>query len=61
VTDRIEVRIQKHAAIMAAVATFEAYIKGEVLANSLVLVDAAVGEVVELNDEVSLWVAVEVA
>jgi isoleucyl-tRNA synthetase len=61
VTDRIEVRIQKHTAIMAAVATFETYIKGEVLANSLVLVDAAVGEVVELNDEVSLMVAVEVA
>jgi hypothetical protein len=61
VTDRIEVRIQKHEAIVAAVATFEAYIKGEVLANSLVLVDAAVGEVVELNDEVSLMVLVEVA
>jgi hypothetical protein len=51
----------KHAAIMAAVATFETYIKWEVLANSLILVDAAVGEVLELNDEVSLRVAVEVA
>ncbi|HAD12385.1 MAG TPA: isoleucine--tRNA ligase [Saprospirales bacterium] len=60
VTDRIAVRIERHAAIEAAVTQFGAYIQEEVLANSLTLADQVSGETVELNDEVSLVMAVEV-
>jgi isoleucyl-tRNA synthetase len=54
VTDRIAVRIERHAAIVSAVEQFGGYIKDEVLANSLVLADAVEGDAVELNDEVTL-------
>ncbi|MBN8680307.1 MAG: class I tRNA ligase family protein [Chitinophagales bacterium] len=60
VTDRIAVRIERHAAIEAAVAQFGAYIQEEVLANSLSLADQVSGETVELNDEVSLVMEVSV-
>jgi isoleucyl-tRNA synthetase len=60
VTDRIDVRIEKHEAIMQAVNQFGDYIKNEVLANSLILADAVAGEAVELNDEVTLQVEVTV-
>jgi isoleucyl-tRNA synthetase len=60
VTDRIAVRIERHPAIEAAVAQFGEYIKEEVLANSLSLTDGLNGETVELNDDVSLVMAVEV-
>ncbi len=61
VTDRIDVRIQKHDAILNAVGQFSDYIKNEVLANSLILADTVAGEAVELNDEVTLQVEVTVA
>jgi len=60
VTDRIAVRMERHPAIVAAVEQFGSYIKDEVLANSLVLVDSVSGEAVELNDEVSLTMDVTV-
>jgi isoleucyl-tRNA synthetase len=60
VTDRIAVRIEKHAAISDAVAQFGDYIKSEVLANSLSLADSVAGEQVELNDEVTLVIEVNV-
>lgn len=60
VTDRIDVRIEKHEAIMQAVNQFGDYIKNEVLANSLILADAVAGDAVELNDEVTLQVDVTV-
>jgi isoleucyl-tRNA synthetase len=60
VTDRIEVRIERHPAIEAAVEQYGEYIKEEVLANSLVLADSVDGEAVELNDEVTLAMDVSV-
>lgn len=60
VTDRIAVRIERHAAIVSAVEQFGGYIKDEVLANSLVLADAVEGDAVELNDEVTLKLEVSV-
>jgi isoleucyl-tRNA synthetase len=60
VTDRIEVRIERHPAIEAAVTQYGEYIKEEVLANSLVLADSVDGEAVELNDEVTLAMDVSV-
>ena len=61
VTDRIDVRIEKHDAILNAVGQFGDYIKAEVLANSLILADTVAGDAVELNDEVTLQVEVTVA
>jgi isoleucyl-tRNA synthetase len=58
ITDRIHVTIEKHAAIMEAVAKFSDYIKGEVLADSLVLADSVSVEKTEFNDEVSLGIDV---
>jgi isoleucyl-tRNA synthetase len=58
VTDRIEVRIERHQAIEAAVENFREYIKSEVLANSLVLASEVDGEKVELSDELTLNVEV---
>lgn len=60
VTDRISVAIENHPAVEKAVQDFGEYIQSEVLANSLFLSDTASGEVVEMNDEVTLRVAVEV-
>ena len=60
VTDRISVALENHTAVQKAVQDFGEYIKSEVLANSLVLSDAASGEVVEMNDEVTLRIAVQV-
>lgn len=59
ITDRIRVTIARHPAVEAAVDSFGAYIQGEVLADALVLADAAVGEAVELNDEVSVHIKVD--
>jgi len=58
VTDRIVVTLEKHAAILEAVARFGDYIKGEVLAESLSLADVVDGERVELNEEVVLGIEV---
>jgi len=60
VTDRIEVRIERHLAIVSAVEQFGGYIREEVLANELVLADSVDGDPVELNDEVQLNIAVRV-
>ncbi len=61
VTDRIEVAIEPHPAIEAAVAHYADYIKAEVLANSLILTAEGPWETVELNDEVTLNVRVSMA
>ena len=58
ITDRINVTIEKHAAIMEAVTQFSDYIKSEVLADSLVLADAVAVDKTELNDEVALGIEV---
>jgi isoleucyl-tRNA synthetase len=62
VSDRIEVRMEKHPAIVPAVERFSAYIKEEVLADALDLVEEALdGFQVELSDELTLSMAVQVA
>jgi isoleucyl-tRNA synthetase len=61
VTDRISVRIERHPAILDAVAQFGEYIKSEVLANTLSLADSVDGVPVELNDEVVLGIEVLVS
>ena len=58
VTDRVTVTVERHEAILAAVAQFHDYIKGEVLATDLVVVDGWEGDKVDLNDEVELGIAV---
>ena len=58
ITDRINVTIEKHVAIMEAVTQFSDYIKSEVLADSLVLADAVAVDKTELNDEVALGIEV---
>jgi len=59
ITDRINVTLQKHEAILPAVTQFGAYIQEEVLANSLELADSVDGEEVELLDGVVVGVKVE--
>ena len=59
ITDRINVTLQKHEAILPAVAQFGAYIQEEVLANSLELADSVDGEEVELLDGVVMGILVE--
>jgi isoleucyl-tRNA synthetase len=61
VTDRVTVTLEKHAAILDAVARFHDYIKAEVLATDLVLSDAVDGEKVELDDEVMVGIEVVVS
>jgi isoleucyl-tRNA synthetase len=61
VTDRIEVTLEPHPAIEAAVAHYADYIKAEVLANALMLSSEGPWETVELNDEVTLNVRVQMA
>ena len=58
ITDRIDVKIEKHAAIIEAFSTFSDYIKSEVLADSLVLVDALSVEKTELNEGVAFGIEV---
>ncbi len=58
ITDRINVTIEKHAAIMDAVTQYSDYIKSEVLADSLVLADVVAVDKTELNDEVALGIEV---
>lgn len=60
VTDRIAVRISRHATLIPAVEKFGNYIKGEVLANTLELAEAVDGEQVELFDDLSVAIAVQV-
>ena len=62
VTDRINVQLEKHDAIEAAVAQFGEYIKEEVLADTLNLVAGLEdGEATELLDGVTLNLAVTVS
>lgn len=61
VTDRVTVTLEKHSAILDAVARFHDYIKAEVLATDLVLSDAVDGEKVELDDEVMVGIDVVVS
>lgn len=61
VTDRIELEIEKHPAIVSAVEKFGEYIKAEVLANSLDFSDSGNWEPVELNDEVTLGILVRLS
>lgn len=61
VTDRIEVVLERHPAILSAVERFGEYIKAEVLANSLTLTDAGDWEKVELDDETAVGLAVNLA
>jgi isoleucyl-tRNA synthetase len=58
ITDRINVTIEKHYAILEAVAKFSDYIKGEVLADTLILADSVAVDKTELNDEVALGIDV---
>lgn len=58
VTDRVDVKVERHPAVSAAVERFGDYIRGEVLATSLVLADDGAWERVELNDEVEVGVEV---
>jgi isoleucyl-tRNA synthetase len=60
VTDRVIVTIEKHEAILAAVAQFRDYIKAEVLATDLVLADTVEAEKVELEDGVLVGIEVVV-
>ena len=62
VTDRIEVQLEKSDAVAAAVSQFGHYIQTEVLADSLTLVDnLATGEHVELLDDISIWILVQLS
>jgi isoleucyl-tRNA synthetase len=61
VTDRIELEIERHPDIEQAVLLFGDYIKNEVLANSLNLSESGQWEMIDLNDEVSLGIAVSIA
>ncbi|MEM1218235.1 MAG: isoleucine--tRNA ligase [Bacteroidota bacterium] len=58
VTDRIEVSLQKHEAVEAAVAQFGAYIQHETLANTLNLKEELQGDSVELPDGLTLHIEV---
>ena len=59
ITDKIKVTIEQHDFIAAAVADFKAYICSEVLAISLDLAESVDGDVVEMNEELSLGMKVE--
>jgi isoleucyl-tRNA synthetase len=61
VTDRIVVHVERHPAIEPSVAQFGAYIRNEVLADVLTLVDAVAGEPIELNDEVAIGLEVRLS
>lgn len=61
VTDRIQIDLEKHPAVEEAVAQFGQYIKDEVLAVRLDLVAGVEGEVLDLPEEVTVKVRVELA
>ena len=58
VTDRINVRIERHEEVEAAVENFRDYIKAEVLADSLIMASEVEGEQVELSDELIIGIEV---
>ena len=59
ITDKIKVTIEQNDFIAAAVADFKDYICSEVLATSLDLAESVDGDVVEMNEELSLGMKVE--
>ena len=59
VTDKIVVTLQNHKAITSAVETFGDYICNETLAVDLKLAENVTGETIDLSDEVSLEIQVE--
>ncbi len=59
VTDKIVVTLQNHKAITSAVETFSDYICNETLAVDLKLAETVNGETIDLSDEVSLGIKVE--
>ena len=59
VTDRIQVTLEPHKAILPALESFSDYIKSEVLATQLETSQNPGGDQVELNDEVSLNILVK--
>ncbi|HFC00122.1 MAG TPA: isoleucine--tRNA ligase, partial [Phaeodactylibacter sp.] len=61
VTDKIAITLENHEAIRSAVEQFSDYICKETLATSLDVKGGIDGEVIELNDEVSLKVGVNLA
>ncbi len=61
VTDRINVRIERHQELEAAVENFREYIKAEVLADSLILASEVEGDKVELTDEVTISIEVSLS
>jgi isoleucyl-tRNA synthetase len=58
VTDRINVKIERHQILEAAVENFREYIKAEVLADSLILASEVEGDKVELTDELAIGIEV---
>ena len=58
VTDKITIAIEDHEIIRSAVAQFGEYIKAEVLGLSIELGNAEGGELVEINEDVSLKIQV---
>ena len=60
VTDKIAVTLENHEAIRPALEQFADYICTETLATSLDAKSDVEGEVIELNDQVSLNIQVEV-
>jgi len=61
VTDKIMVTLENHEAIRPALEQFTEYICTETLATSLDAKSEVEGEVIELNDEVSLNIKVELS
>ncbi len=59
VTDKIAIKIQDHEIIRSAVNQYGAYIKNEVLGESIEIVDDVTGESIEITEEVSLNILVE--
>ena len=61
VTDRIIVRIEQHPVVVAAVEGFGEYIKGEVLADGLILASEVEGDKVELTDALMIGIDVNLS
>ena len=59
ITDKIVVTLQNHTAITSAVEAFSDYICNETLAVDLKLAENVSGETIDLTDEVSLEIQVE--
>lgn len=57
-TDRINVKIENHPVVTAAVAGFGEYVKGEVLADGLVLASEVEGNRWSWGDEVMVGIEV---